>query len=255
MCLILFAWKAHPDYPLILAANRDEFHARPTLPAAWWHTSPDILAGRDLVGGGTWLGIDRTGRWAAVTNFRDPAREKSGRRSRGLLVHGFLAQRRDPAAYLAQVADAAPDFAPFNLLAGDGREIGWYGSRKSSVELPEPGIHGLSNALLDTPWPKVADGKAALAEQLRTGGPDPDALFALLADRTPAADARLPDTGVGLDWERLLSARFIRSADYGTRCSTLLLCDDQGLLTFRERRFAADGSCQGEVAETFRLRR
>jgi len=257
MCLILLAWNHHPAYRLILAANRDEVHARPSAPAAWWEQPPGILAGRDLAGGGTWCGIDRRGRWAAVTNFRDfrdPATRRENAPSRGLLVSDFLASGTRPESGLTALTTQAGDYRPFNLLAGDRQEIAYFGSREGRVRRLPPGLYGLSNALLDTPWPKVTSAKAALACLLRQEQVASEELFALLADRTPAPDVDLPDTGLGLPRERLLSSRFICSEAYGTRCSTLLLIRKDGRVEFRERRFGADGSCQGEVREHFRTR-
>ncbi len=257
MCLILLAWNRHPEYCLIMAANRDEFHARPTAPAAWWPEPIGILAGRDLVGGGTWCGVDRRGRWAAVTNFRDfrdPAMGREGAFSRGLLVRDFLAAGAEAGSGLTAATVQAQDYRPFNLLAGDRESVAYFGSREGWVRMLPPGVYGLSNALLDTPWPKVVGGKAALAQIVREGQVTSTELFALLADRAPAPDSELPDTGVGPERERLLSSRFICSAEYGTRCSTLLLVRVDGEVVFHERRFAADGSCQGEVREVFRAR-
>lgn len=257
MCLILFAWNCHPEYRLVLAANRDEFHRRPTAPATWWTDPPGILAGRDLVGGGTWCGIDRRGRWAAVTNFRDfrdRDRHRSDAPSRGLLVRDFLSSGREPSAWVQTLAPVARHYHAFNLLAGNRDQIAWCGSRGGAAMVLTPGIHGLSNALLDTPWPKVNSGKAALAELVQENRVTPESLFTLLADRTPAADADLPDTGVGLAWERLLSSRFICSSDYGTRASTLVLITVSGAVEFFERSFNAGGVCQGEVQERFQLR-
>lgn len=242
MCLILLAWDAHPDYRLIVAANRDEFYARPTAPAAWWPELPGVLAGRDLEGGGTWLGVDRKGRWAALTNFRDPADRRESARSRGLLVRDYLAGEAAPIAYLEGVAATAGDYRPFNLLVGTDDSLAWYGSRGGPGRPLVPGLYGLSNALLDTDWPKVSDGKRDLAALLaRPGAVDPEALFALLADGAIAPDDRLPATGVSLEWERRLSARFIRSPDYGTRSSTLLLVGRDGSRQLIERSFPAGG--------------
>ncbi|AMV73867.1 hypothetical protein DBW_3569 [Desulfuromonas sp. DDH964] len=257
MCLILLAWNCHPEYRLVLAANRDEFHRRPTAPATWWSDPPEILAGRDLVGGGTWCGVDRRGRWAAVTNFRDfrdPDRHRSDAPSRGLLVRDFLSSGREPRDWIATQAPMAQDYHAFNLLAGNRDQVAWFSSRGGAATVLTPGIHGLSNALLNTPWPKVTSGKAALAKLVQENRVNPGSLFTLLADRTPAAAADLPDTGVGLAWERLLSSRFICSSDYGTRASTLLLITDSGAVEFFERSFTAGGVCQGEVQERFQIR-
>ena len=242
MCLILFAWKTHPAYPLILAANRDEFTERPSAPAAFWDDAPDLLAGRDLKAGGTWLGITRSGRLAAVTNYRDPASLKKEAPSRGQLVSDYLRGGESPEEYLQRLAPRAGRYNGFSLLVGDRSKLLCYSNRGEMVR-PEPGIHGMSNRLLDTPWPKVAEGKKALSALLQAEkGVPPEALFSLLADRTPPPDDRLPDTGVGLAWERLLSPLFIESPAYGTRSSTVLLIDRNGGVNFIERVFngAAD---------------
>ncbi len=237
MCLILFAWQTHPAYRLVLAANRDEFYARPTAPAEWWPELPGVLAGRDLAGGGTWFGIDRQGRWAAVTNFRDPAARFPGPRSRGLLVRDYLAGDRTPLDFLREIASDSHRYHPFNLLAGDTTSLGYFGSRDGPPGELASGVYGLSNALLDTPWPKVAEGKSAFAGLLGADHLDPEHLFAILADRTCAPPERLPDTGVGRDWERQLSPRFIRTPEYGTRSSMVLLVGRDGHVRFSERTF------------------
>jgi uncharacterized protein with NRDE domain len=242
MCLILFAWKVLPDFPLVLAANRDEFYERPSAPADFWEDAPDLLAGRDLRDGGTWLGVTREGRVAALTNYRDPASLKTGAPSRGILVSDYLRGRENPEAYLGRIAPEADCFNGFNLLVGDADELLCFSNRGARERL-QPGIYGLSNHLLDTPWPKVAQGKSALKALLQAEkGVAPEALFALLADRTRPPDDRLPDTGVGLEWERVLSPLFIESPAYGTRSSTVLLIDRDGCMTFIERVFngAAD---------------
>lgn len=222
MCLILVAWQAHPDYPLVVAANRDEFFARPTAPAAFWPEQPGLLAGRDLEAGGTWLGITKNGRFAALTNFRDPARQRSNAPSRGQLVAGFLASDAAIDAWLDGLSPA--DYNGFNLLlgdaTGDGRLVAFSNITMERHELA-PGVYGLSNALLDTPWPKVGSGKTALAAAL-AALPDESPLSRLLKDDTIHPDTALPATGVPLEWERLLSAAFIRGSGYGTRCSTIV---------------------------------
>lgn len=242
MCLILFAWKMHQNFPLVLAANRDEFYERPSAPADFWDDAPDLLAGRDLRDGGTWLGITRGGRVAALTNYRDPASLKIRAPSRGMLVSDYLRGRENPGAYLGRIAPEADRFNGFNLLVGDPDELFCF-SNRGARELLQPGIYGLSNRLLDTPWPKVVQGKRVLKALLQgEKGLPPEALFALLADRTRSPEGRLPDTGVGLEWERLLSPLFIESPAYGTRSSTVLLIDRNGSVTFIERVFngAAD---------------
>lgn len=228
MCLILFAWQAHARYPLVVAANRDEFYARPAARLAEWSDQPGLYAGRDLQAGGTWLGMTRDGRFAALTNYRDPQRVRTERPSRGALVSDFLRAQLRPAEYCAELAVRAGDYNGFNLLVGDRDEL-WCFSNFGDGAMPvKPGIHGLSNHLLDTPWPKVQRGRARFTELLAADEPDERALFALLGERRVAADAELPATGVSLEWERALSPLFITMPEYGTRCSTVLLRDRGG---------------------------
>lgn len=219
MCLIAIAWQAHPDFPLVVAANRDEWRDRPAAPAHWWPDHPDLLAGRDLQAGGTWLGITRGRRFAAVTNFRDPSDRRTSALSRGTLVTAFLLGDEAPAAFLARLAGSASQYNGFNLLVGDGDTLFYFGSREGEVRAVEPGVHALSNHLLDEPWPKVQRARAALGESLGDGD---EPLFAMLSDAAPAPDSQLPDTGVGLERERMLSPILIAGPDYGTRASTVL---------------------------------
>lgn len=242
MCLITLAWQSHPDYPLIVAANRDEFYGRPTLPARFWPEAPQLLAGRDLAAGGTWLGVTRQGRFAALTNYRDPA-APVGERSRGLLVSAFLQGEDSPMAYARQVAAVGEHYGGFNLLLGNREELVIVGNRGTSPQRLSPGIHGLSNHLLDTPWPKVEKAKAGLVQALSR--PVPETLLALLADAGPAADASLPDTGVGLAMERMLSPLFIHTPQYGTRASTVLVLGRERL-SFTEQTFDEKGA--GELS-------
>lgn len=240
MCLILFAWKMHENFPLILAANRDEFYERPTAPAAFWEDAPGLLAGRDLREGGTWLGITRKGRLAALTNYRDPATLKDGAPSRGKLVADFLRGRRTPEAYLHRLSPKAAQYNGFGLLVGNPSELYYFSNRGTQILLL-PGVHGISNHLLDTPWPKVERGKQAFRDLLeREKAPSPDTMFALLADRSRPPDEQLPDTGVGLERERVFSPLFIESPLYGTRSSTVLMIDRSGRVTFVERVFNGD---------------
>lgn len=235
MCLILVAWQTHPDWPLVVAANRDEFYARRTAGADFWPENSGILAGRDLEAGGTWLGISRTGRFAALTNYRDPARHRPAAPSRGHLVSGFLTGSCGIDDFLAALSPT--DYNGFNVLLGDltgnGRLVAYSNVSMEKHELA-PGVYGLSNALLDTPWPKVGAGKTALEAAL-TALPDDTGLWRLLRDDTVHPDAALPDTGVPLEWERLLSAAFIRGPDYGTRCSTVLKVGADGTTGFDEQ--------------------
>jgi uncharacterized protein with NRDE domain len=238
MCLILLAYRHHPDYPLILAANRDEFYERPTASAQFWPEAPQILAGRDLQRGGTWLGVTRDGRWAATTNYREAARAMVGGRSRGALAMGFLAGVESPEAFFSRVNAEAETYPGFNLLTGLPGEA-WYCTNRAGGARPlSPGLHGLSNAILDTPWPKVVRSREAFASALQHSGPSLEAdLFALLADRRQALDCELPDTGFGLAWERLLSPPFILGPNYGTRSSTVLILSAGDEATLIERTF------------------
>ena len=245
MCLILFAWQAHPDYPLILAGNRDEFYARPTAPAGFWDDHPQILAGRDLEQGGTSLGVHRSGRLAAVTNYRDGRAARRGTRSRGELVSGFLTSDLAPEEYLQQVHRQHIAYDGFNLLVGTPDGLFSYSNRSEQLAEVEAGVHGLSNHLLDSPWPKVERGKAAL-RQLRDSNPEAliERLLAVLADRAAAPDHTLPDTGIDLVRERVLSPAFIATPNYGTRCSTVLLFDAIGGVSFTERTHSTDHDAQ-----------
>jgi uncharacterized protein with NRDE domain len=232
MCLIAIAWQAHPEYPLVVAANRDEWRDRPAAPAHWWSDHPDLLAGRDLQAGGTWMGITRGGRFAAVTNFRDPSERRSTAPSRGALVAEFLLGSQSPSRFLASLSRRAAQYNGFNLLAGDGETLCYFGSREGEVRAVEPGVHALSNHLLDEPWPKVAKARAAMKAAIGDGD---EPLFAMLSDATPAPDSQLPDTGVGLERERWLSPILIAGEAYGTRTSTVLRVAAGGTARFEER--------------------
>lgn len=257
MCLILVAWQAHPDYPLVVAANRDEFYARPAAPAAWWKDAPDLLAGRDcaeVIGEpGTWMGMTSSGRFAGLTNYRAPSEKRTDARSRGELVAGFLRDDTSPGQYLETLVGNDGAYNGFNLLASDLRDLWWYSNRGPSrtPRRLKPGLYGLSNALLDTPWPKVLSRVGALAETLAADTGQPGAnvepYLSLLGDSRQAADFELPKTGVAPEWEKLLSSAFIRSPNYGTRASTLLRVRHDGRFDFVERSFDANGQC-GEVA-------
>ncbi|MDY7036840.1 MAG: NRDE family protein [Thermodesulfobacteriota bacterium] len=241
MCLILLAIKKDPLYKLILAANRDEYYERPTAQASFWKDAPYLLAGRDLRGGGTWLGITRNGRIAAITNYRDPASVKKNAPSRGKLVSHFLLGSETPADYIHDVARKGDKFNGFNLIVGEKDELYWYSNRSDESKHLSPCIYGLSNHLLDTSWPKVTRGKDALARLLAEHKKlSSEELFHILGDRTIANDENLPNTGVGLEWERILSSIYISSPDYGTRSSTLLLIDHNDRVTYIERTFNSD---------------
>lgn len=263
MCLILFLYEAHPEYRLILGANRDEFYERPTAPLAYWQENTaaaamgagPILAGRDLRGGGTWMGMTLSGRLAALTNFRDPSSNRGDAPSRGALVKDFLEQRDRPLAYLERIAKGGAAYNGFNLLVGDrSGGLYCYSSRRPEIEALKPGVHGLSNRFLDTPWPKVERGKAALARVGSNLRIDPEAVLEILSDRRRPAVDLLPDTGVGQAWERVLSSIFITSLTYGTRSSSVLLVGRDGKVDFVERTFIPEGeSVRVEGTRRFRF--
>jgi uncharacterized protein with NRDE domain len=224
MCLIVFAWQVIPGMPLVAAANRDEFYERPSAPANWWKDHPDVYAGRDLQGGGTWIGVTRAGKFAAITNVRAPSERRPDAPTRGQLVSDYLAGDMSPEEYVEGIAVGAAQYNGFNLLVGDANRLIWYSNRADDPRNGkplDPGIYGLSNAALDTPWPKVVRTKAQFASLLCQGAPK-EAYFDMLSDATPASECRLPDTGVGREWERILSPVFIESPNYGTRSSTVV---------------------------------
>lgn len=243
MCLIVFAWRPGHSQPLVVAANRDEFHARPSLPLGRWEDAPWIIGGRDLEAGGTWMGITTGGRFAALTNIRAPG-QPSALRSRGELPERFLRADLPPPDYIAEVAERHGDYAGFNLLVGDHQSLWHFNSHSGTATTLEAGVYGLSNAGLDTPWPKLKKARTALAGELNQ--PDPERLLTLLAAPQPAAEHELPQTGVPLEWERRLSSIFIVSPEYGTRASTALIRHADGALDILERSFGPDAP-SGEV--------
>lgn len=236
MCVIFFAYRQHAEYPLVLLANRDEFYARPTEAANYWNDFPEIFAGRDLVHGGTWLGVTKPGRFAAVTNFRDPF-APTGTISRGNLVGDFLKSTDSVEEYLGKIRASAADFSGFNLLVGEinakNQTLGYYSNRAEEIKILAPGIYGLSNHLLDTPWRKVEKGKAELLKLIQNT--EKEKFFEILSDRSLAEDAELPDTGIGYEREKLLSAIFIETPVYGTRSSSVVLVDKNYEISLEER--------------------
>lgn len=248
MCLIVFAWQTHPSYPLVLAANRDEFLDRPTLQLDYWKDLPDVLGGRDEEKGGSWLATHVDGRWAAVTNYRDGGTATSpAGLSRGHLVMNYVASGDQAKDYTRQITQPLAGYAGCNLLVGDSDSLFFVsnrlqGERRAGAESVAAGVHGLSNHSLDTPWPKVQRAKRKLQQLIDDGGElREDELFGMLADRTPAQDDELPSTGVPVEWERMLSPPFIVSESYGTRASTVLLMDKGGTVNLYERSFGARG--------------
>lgn len=257
MCLILFSFRAHRHFPLVVAANRDEHHSRPAAAAGFWADHPDVYAGRDLEKGGTWMGINTNGRFAAITNYREGLAGPAALRSRGELVSGFLTGDEPAAAFFSKTAQSADDYNPFSMIAGDLAALSFYSNRGNGITPVTPGIHGLSNHLLDTPWPKVVSGTAAVAATRDLDDPDEISamLFELLAERKSAQDPELPDTGVSRQRERELSPPFISGEHYGTRTSTVLLVHASGDVFVHEKRFGPHGAPLGADARAFRLER
>lgn len=218
-----------------MAANRDEFYQRPTEKADFWKGSRDVLAGRDLVAGGTWMGVTRQGRISLLTNYRDPNNINPSAPSRGHLVADFLTGSDTAKQYLENVAENGKQYNGFNLIAGSVDDLFYYGNYDGTIKGIQSGIHGLSNHLLDTPWPKLTKGKLELSQWLQEADPQIEELFRILYDDTVPPEHLLPDTGVGLEWERILSPMFIKSEKYGSRCSTVVLVDYDNQLTFSER--------------------
>ncbi len=254
MCLIFFAYKQHSDFPLILAANRDEFYARPTAPLAFWEDAPNVLAGRDLLKGGTWLGVTRSGRFAAVTNFRDANQRQLDSQSRGLLVSDYLCGLDSPLSYLKMLRSRAHKFTGFNLLVGDHQELFYFANREMKIARLDPGIYGLSNRLLNTPWPKVERGKRMFQAEINRHTIQSESIFSILTDRHRPADDCLPYTGVSLEWERILSSIFISSDDYGTRSSTILLLKRDATVTMAERLYLDSQKDMKTTEYVFKMR-
>ena len=238
MCLVNFHFQEHPLYQLIVVANRDEFYERPTAVAGFWEDHPSILAGRDLLQMGTWLGVTKTGRFAALTNYRDP-REKTGRFSRGDIVRDFLSNGEAPADFIQTLAKNRENYGGYNVVVGDGNQLFHYNNILDEMNVIPSGTHSLSNHTLNTPWPKVAKGQKSLSDHVRSHQDKVqiESLFAIISDRTVAEDEELPQTGVGLELERVLSPLFIKIPSYGTRSSTVLLMDKEQNVTFVERTF------------------
>ncbi|MBT8054612.1 MAG: NRDE family protein [Gammaproteobacteria bacterium] len=252
MCLILFAWQNHPRYSLVVAANRDEFHQRPSADAGYWNDDPNILAGRDLQAGGTWLGITRTGRFAAITNYREPAvPEPSLEHSRGHLVRDYLRAHTEPLAHARELSRRGSAFRGFNLLLGSAGSLVYMSNRNGEPREISAGSHGLSNHLLDTDWPKVHAGRERLAAILQEHELQTEALFELLTDKALTPGEIPEDLGAHLAPERLMKHYFIVSPIYGTRCSTLLLVDREGGVQFHERQFDPAGGATGTRSFSF----
>ncbi|NLO22503.1 MAG: NRDE family protein [Syntrophomonadaceae bacterium] len=237
MCIVLWASDCHDKYKLVVAANRDEFYQRPTLPAEFWPENPAILAGKDMKHGGTWMGITLAGGFATLTNFRDPANYNPNAPSRGHLVQEYLESTADAQSYMQKILAAGLDFNGFNLLAGTVDELYYLSNQERIIRPVAKGYHGLSNSLLDVPWPKVTRGLRNLAACLQKSHIEVEDLFEMMADRHQPPDQQLPQTGVSLEMERLLAPAFVEMQDYGTRTTTVILVDRNNLVQFRERSF------------------
>ena len=249
MCLVVFAWETHPDYRMILAANRDEFHGRPALPLHWWPDRPTVLAGRDLQAGGTWLAVSRNGRFATVTNYREGQRPRAGLRSRGDLVADFVSGTPSPEAFLNSLEGER--YAGFSLLVSDGKEL-WYGSNRGDAPTRlKKGIYGLSNAALDTPWPKLIRTRSGLEKLVRANTINESELLRLLSDRKPAAQHEIDAGDLSFEFARTVSAPFIVSDTYGTRCSTTLLWSVTDTVRLAEYRFDPSGNAAGEASFSY----
>lgn len=251
MCLIFFSLNNHPKYKLIVAANRDEFYNRRTMPMAFWNDAPQIVGGRDLEASGTWMAMNRNGKISLVTNYRDPAHINPKAPSRGQLVSDYLLNGDSPDQYLSKILPHAKQYNGFNLLVGNTDKLWYLSNYGNGIQALTPGLYGLSNHLLDTPWPKVERGKEKFKTILDSNTLRPETLFELLHDESRAADQNLPDTGIGLERERALSSMFIRTNGYGTRCSTVVLIDYQNKVHYSERIYNTDTLATDTKTTTF----
>ncbi|WP_395343611.1 NRDE family protein [Ningiella sp. W23] len=255
MCILFIAVEQHPDYPLIVAANRDEFHQRPTQASAFWPEYPDVLAGKDLQAGGSWMGVSATGKLAALTNIRAPGKEISEARSRGELVMNFLTDNVGAKEYLGRLSSSAAEFNGYNLLFGNLDSLQVYNNFDDSVYSLKKGVYGLSNASLNSPWPKLDLGRSELVKYCQQSTIlNIEHLFDLLGNSTKASDEVLPQTGVPIEWERKLSSIFIESPDYGTRSCTVLLMDKHRQVFWQERSFNPTAKLVDQQTYMFSLR-
>jgi len=251
MCILFIAINQHKDYPLIILANRDEFQERPTTSAHFWKDYPNLLAGKDEKEGGTWLGITRQGRISALTNYRDIPLHKDGRLSRGHLVRDYLVSDITSEEYLNFLIANRENYNPYNILFGNQNELFVYNNISNQVNKLENGFYGLSNAYLNSPWPKVSKGIEHLKKYILNSKIEKDELFSIMKDDTKAPDNLLPDTGVGLEKERFLSSIFIQNQIYGTRSTALLLYNSQNTMSFYERSYNSAGEATNEFHSVF----
>src|SRR6056297_830636 len=249
MCLIVFAFNHHPKFPVIFAANRDEFYAREAQKAHFWDTKPAVLAGKDLRAGGTWLGVSEKGDFGAITNFRDLDNPREGDRSRGEIIPEFLTRENSPQQKLRQLIQESQHYAGFNLLAGNSERLYYLSNVSGDMQTVAPGIHGISNAYLDTPWPKVEVAKSECKQAIKPTRIDRDMIFRFLKNSDTYPEESLPSTGLSPEMEKAISPIFIETEGYGTRCSTLLTIDRPGNVHFTEKTYPVDGDSSEEVKE------
>ncbi len=255
MCLIAFAYKTHPKYDLILAANRDEFYARPTRKAQVWEQEgfPRIVAGKDLQAGGTWMGISQDGKWGALTNYRDPEWESQKKTTRGKIVIDYLKSDSGASSGIIELHHRNDDYVGFNVLFGDKDELFHYSNKNQNPVAIQPGIHGVSNALLNTSWPKLDAAKENLHSIISNTDFQKEDIFDMLTNQETARDQNLPDTGIPYKWEKAISSIFIQTETYGTRSSSILLIDKSGYMEFTERRYTP-GTLQKLEEQTFYMK-
>jgi len=247
MCLIVFSYKQHPDFPFILAGNRDEFFARPTLEAHFWDTKPEILAGRDQKAGGTWLGISRRGRIGAITNYRDFNNPREGERSRGEIIPKVLLGKNSAEKEIRSIGDRGNLYGGFNLLAGSLDSFFYINNISGKVESVSNGFHGISNAYLNTPWPKVEEAKKGVKEIISNRNFRTEELFEVLLNSKTYDEHSLPDTGLSKEMEKKVSSIFIDTEEYGTRCSTVLLIDKNGHVSFTEKTYLRNDTIKSKT--------
>lgn len=254
MCLLLIANNIHQEYKLVIAANRDEFYSRPALKAAFHDDAPGLLAGKDLEGGGTWLGMTKLGRFSAITNYRDFNRDiKTNAPTRGNLTTDFLLGKDNPEKYSAVLQENSHEYNGYNLVYGYVDDLYYFSNETNLAVKLEPGLYGLSNALLNTPWRKVTESKKLISDLIASDDLSKEKLFGILADRTIADDDQLPDTGIGMEREKELSSNFIKTPHYGTRCSTVILVDKNNNVSFTEKTYPAGDGETSEATFEFKL--
>lgn len=253
MCLIVFAFNHHPEYPFILAGNRDEFYAREAREVHFWDTEPEILAGKDLRAGGTWLGISKRGEFGAITNYRDFKNPMEGPQSRGEIIPNILTQEGSVKKNLHQLVQKSQEYSGFNLLSGNCDNLYYVNNINGDIESVEPGIHGLSNAFLDTSWPKVENAKSEFKNALNTTTLDKDLIFEFLRNSETYPQPSLPDTGLSPEMEKAVSPIFIETDGYGTRCSTLLTIDSSGCVNFMEKTYTKNKDSDFITEYTFNI--